>query len=155
MNTHENTRQEQLEQGLRAWARGITSVVAGVELLIRHERAVYPRAPWIREYDNGLSEIDTDRLLEETGAHSAGEQRIFKIAASLIGGHPVDLSDALCGLDHKHADLVLAAVASAAGFDDTTTSFDFDEEGHPHRVQLPGLYGWPGHAETLPLTPAQ
>ena len=48
-------------------------------------------------------------------ACSGGEHRILRIAASLAEGIPVDLRDALTGLDETNLDLVTAAVLHAGG----------------------------------------
>jgi hypothetical protein len=108
---------------VRTWARGIYPTEAGAELLIRHGRTIHERAPWLVEFapdTDGLGRIvgiDTARLLDASGVLSGGERRVVEIAASLIDGHPVDLSDVMCGLDERSSELVLAALAHAAGLD--------------------------------------
>jgi hypothetical protein len=46
---------------------------------------------------------------------SGGEQRILRIAASLAHGIPVDLRDALSGLDRRNIQRVTTAVLHASG----------------------------------------
>lgn len=48
-------------------------------------------------------------------AASGGEQRMLRLAASIAGGVPVDLRQALTGLDDRNISLVVAAVLRAAG----------------------------------------
>jgi hypothetical protein len=53
----------------------------------------------------------------ETGslAGSDGEKGVLRVAAGIAAGCPVDLSDALTGLDAANAVLVAAAVLHASG----------------------------------------
>jgi hypothetical protein len=44
-----------------------------------------------------------------------GEERVLRIAASIAGGVPVDLGEAVTGLDENNAVLAAAAVLHAAG----------------------------------------
>jgi hypothetical protein len=46
---------------------------------------------------------------------SGGEARILRLAASLAHGIPVDLRDALTGLDARNTDLIRQAVLHANG----------------------------------------
>ena len=46
---------------------------------------------------------------------SGGEGRVLRIAASIAGGVPVDLREAVTGLDENNAVLAAAAVLQAAG----------------------------------------
>jgi hypothetical protein len=46
---------------------------------------------------------------------SGGEGRILRLAASIAAGVPVDLREALTGLDEANSGLVAAAVLHAAG----------------------------------------
>jgi len=55
------------------------------------------------------------RFEDNCGALSGGETRLLRIAASLLGGPPVDLSRNLAGLDREHLQLVLDAIAHAGG----------------------------------------
>jgi len=49
---------------------------------------------------------------------SGGEGRVLRIAASIAGGVPVDLGEAVTGLDENNAALAAAAVLHAAGHRD-------------------------------------
>jgi hypothetical protein len=48
----------------------------------------------------------------------SGEGRVLRIAASIAGGVPVDLGEAVTGLDENNAVLAAAAVLHAAGHRD-------------------------------------
>lgn len=104
---------------LRAWARGIYPLEAGVELLIRTSdgRFATHSQPWIQPGDDpGWWWVDVDQLTDDNlAALSGGEARLLRIAASLLGGAPVRLYDAVSGLDREHVQLVLAAIAHANG----------------------------------------
>ena len=52
---------------------------------------------------------------------SGGERRMLLLASSLAGGTPVSLNDTLVGLDHRNANLVVRAVAHAAGLPNPTS----------------------------------
>jgi len=45
----------------------------------------------------------------------SGENRILRLTASIAAGIPVDLNDALCGLDQASITLVVRAVRHANG----------------------------------------
>ena len=49
---------------------------------------------------------------------SGGEGRVLRIAASIAEGVPVDLREAVTGLDEDNTSLVVAAVLHAAGHRD-------------------------------------
>ncbi|MBC9927209.1 hypothetical protein [Leucobacter sp. cx-169] len=141
------TTETELHAGLRAWADGDRTRVAAVELLIRNGRAIYLRAPWLTVHDGGNVSVDAAALRDGTGAYSSGELAVIDIAVSLLGGEPVDLSEALPRLEHAAAELVIATVSTAAGFDRPTTSVQM-VDGGPRRVNLPVLATWP--AEVAP-----
>lgn len=139
-----------IEDAVRAWARGIYPSEAGAELLIRQGRAIYRGAPWITELDAGSDSgpgrafIDVDALLYESGAWSGGEQRVVRIAASLLGAPAVDLSEEVPGLDRGNLALVLAALAHANGSHEHS-GVETAPDGRPLRfVRLTSLYPWPG-----------
>ena len=127
-----------IENAVRAWADGIYPMEAGAELLIRHGKAIHERAPWLIELRRGDGErmvsIDTERLSAEIGVWSSGEQRVARIALSLLDqSMPVDLNASLPVLDRASMRLVLAAVAHAGG-------------SHEHSydsTELPPLVPWP------------
>jgi len=141
----------EIESAVREWARGTYPTEAGVELLIRQGRAIYKNAPWITENESTaprMASIDVDALLDASGAWSGGEQRIVRIAASLLGGPPIRLDDEVSGIDRKHLELVLAAIAHANGSHEHG-DFERDESGHPIGFRrLETAYPWPGRTTT-------
>jgi hypothetical protein len=52
---------------------------------------------------------------------SGGEQRIFRLAASLAGGIPVDLSDAVAGLDQANLQRLSPPSATRQGYSSYTS----------------------------------
>ena len=120
-----------LPAALRACARGLYPLEAGVDLLIRH-------ACWLHRGDfqdefvhAGISITDGATAMAEINWPAAisaldtrhlpcsgGEERMLRLAASLAGGIPVSLRDTLTGIDHRNASLVVSAVAHAAGLPD-------------------------------------
>jgi hypothetical protein len=46
---------------------------------------------------------------------SGGERRILQLSVSLAAGVPVDLRDAVAGLDDHNTDLLLTAIRHASG----------------------------------------
>lgn len=135
-----------VQEALRAWAKGLYPAEAGVELLIRQGKAIYEPAPWLEELERpegpSMVSIDVSRLLEEVGAWSGGEQRVVRIAASLLGGPPVDLAEEISGLDRPALALVLAALAHANG-SHQHSDMTFDVDGRPRIERLPALVAWP------------
>lgn len=110
----------ELEDAVRRWAQGVYPVEAGAELLIRQGKAIRENAPWLQEIgpEGGqrMVAIDTDMLWDKSGAWSGGEQRVVNIALSLLNSEfTVKLHNAVSGLDAVHVELVLAAIAHAAG----------------------------------------
>lgn len=139
--------------GLRHWAKGIYPLEAGVELLARAFDGRFTGAgyPWVQPADAGSYYLDADQLTEDAfGAYSGGEQRVLRIAASLLGGTPVNLYEELPGLDREHVELVLAAVAHAAGSHQHSGDLVPDPEGRYVSngvrmgfAKLPSLHPWP------------
>jgi len=108
---------------LRAWARGIYPDEAGVELLIGHAVFLH-RADFTSRFisipgdDAGLAVIDWPAAiaaLDNSLPCSGGENRMLRLAASLAAGIPVNLRDALTGLDGRGIQLVINAVLHASG----------------------------------------
>jgi hypothetical protein len=116
----------QLEQALRACARGIRHHEAGTSLLIGCGH-------WLHRDDftsrfiehstsGGTPMAATDWEAAITALHarrlpaSSGERRMLLLAASIADGVPVALSDVLVGIDRRNASLVVSAVARATGF---------------------------------------
>ncbi len=110
----------EIEDAVRRWAQGVYPVEAGAELLIRQGKAIREKAPWLQEIgpEGGqrMVAIDTEMLWAKSGAWSGSEQRLVNIALSLLDSEfTVKLHNAVSGLDADHVELVLAAVAHAAG----------------------------------------
>lgn len=133
---------QSLASALRAWARGGYPTEAGTELLIRSGRASYEGAPWVTKHGDHAA-IDLEPLLAHTAAWSGGEQRLIRIAASLLGGEPANLAEDIPALDRHSTALVLAAIAHAAGFHEDAT-VTTNNAGQPTGFTPAGsLYPWP------------
>lgn len=111
---------------LRAGARGLLTGEAACDLLINSPWS--HRADFTRFIDTVISVTDGVTNLAHidwAGAITAlragelpcspGERRILHLAASLAEGCPVDLREALTGLDEANLDLVVHAVQHASG----------------------------------------
>ena len=116
-----------LPAALRACARGIYPLEAGVDLLIGH-------ACWLHRHDfqefihagisiadgvTTMAEIDWPAAISALDTRdlpcSGGEERMLRLAASIAGGIPVSLRDTLTGIDHRNIELVITAVLHAWG----------------------------------------
>ena len=119
-------RQPGLADAVRAGAAGLYFLEAACELVIS--------TGWLRRDDftrfirtgtsltDGVTElacIDWQSAItsRETGLLpcSSGENRILRLAASIADGIPVDLNDALTGLDQTRIALVVRAARHANG----------------------------------------
>lgn len=100
---------------LRTWAAGLLPLEAAIELIIAGVNGRLLDGPWIR-CDEHLTWFDPDIAAAENGHLSGGERRVLAIATSLASrDHPVDLGDAITGVDHTNVNLVLTALAHASG----------------------------------------
>lgn len=117
-----------LAAALRACASGLHAAEAACELIINH-------ATWLHRRDfrddflqTGVSITDASTPMADidwTGAITAldagnlpcsgGEARMLRIAASLAAGIPVNMRDALVGLDTANSQIVLEAIAHTTG----------------------------------------
>ena len=141
--------------GLRAWAKGIYPLEAGVELLVRTSGGRFASSgmPWIQAGEGpGRWWVDVDQLSEDNlAALSGGEIRILRIAGALLGGRPVSLCQDIPGLDHDHVQLVLAAIAHASGSHEHSGQLVPDPQGRYRAAdgnrmgisRLGSLYPWP------------
>jgi hypothetical protein len=104
-------------------ASGLTCVQAGVQLFIDSDMWLH-RADFVGQFvtvDAGMAsalafvdwEAAITALREGRLPCSSGEQRILRIVASMSGGIPVDLRDALTGLDDTNLGLTASAVRHA------------------------------------------
>jgi hypothetical protein len=116
-----------LHAALRAQAKGLLACEAATEPLIG-QNSWLRRADFVEAFvhtDMGLVDgtnmscIDWPEAISALDAGrlpcSGGERRMLRIAASLADGIPVDLRDALSGLDSINISLVAAAVLHANG----------------------------------------
>ncbi len=129
-----NTDPDVVADGLRAWVRGIYPLEAGVELLIRScgGRFASSGMRWVQPgEDPGWWRVDVDqRSADNFAALSGGETRILRIAAALLGGTPVNLYEAIPGLDRDHAQLHLAHRRPDVG----TARSVHDRDRHPQHA---------------------
>jgi hypothetical protein len=115
---------------LRVWAKGLLCLEAAVELLIGHRSWLFREDFLSIAVESGHEvfsgrEIAAVDFVAAAGALEAGvlpcsggEGRVLRIAASIAGGVPVDLREAVTGLDADNAVLAAAAVLHAAGHRD-------------------------------------
>lgn len=112
---------------LRAWTKGLFRLEAAVELLIGHGWWLYRRdfLEVAVEFGQGivdgsvLAAVDWEAAVAALDAGrlpcSGGEEQMLRLAASIADGVPLDLGDAVSGLDKRNACLVAGAVLHAAG----------------------------------------
>ncbi|WP_346008624.1 hypothetical protein [Janibacter terrae] len=123
------------------------TLTAAAELLIRFGPPLLT-GPWVEhDADRGRYWFNTEAAAAG-GYLSGGELRVLDLAASLASAeHPVALGDAVSGLDREHLNLVLAAIAHAAGsHEDSVPVIEESEGGAPRIVRFdrPGsLHPWP------------
>ncbi|HTQ89053.1 MAG TPA: hypothetical protein VMK84_06120 [Streptosporangiaceae bacterium] len=128
--TGHTTHFEDLAAALRVHAKGLLAAEAAVELLIGQRSWLYRddfRDIAVEPGREAFSGRETAAVDFEAavGALEAGalacassEGRMLRLAASIAAGVPVDLGDAVSGLDEANAGLVAAAVLHAAGHGD-------------------------------------
>jgi hypothetical protein len=116
---------ERLAAALRACATGIYAVEAGVALLITNGTFLRRDDFTSRFIEHGTSGITPMAAVDWgaaiTALHagelpcSGGERRILQLSASLAAGAPVDLRDAVTGLDNDNTARLITAIRHAAG----------------------------------------
>ena len=116
---------DDLTAALRACAAGLYPLEAGVALLIANGTFLHREDFTSRFIDHGTSggipmaAIDWDAAVAalRTGGLpcSGGERRALLLSASLAGGIPVDLGDAVTGLDDGNIASLVIAILHAAG----------------------------------------
>ncbi len=129
-----------LGDALRAGASGIHPLEAGISLLIDCGSWLHRDDFTSRFITAGTSISDGVTLLATidwetavTALHagelpaSGGERRMLLLASSIAGGTLISLNDALPGIDHRNASLVVGAVARAAGLPDPYQETDKKE----------------------------
>jgi hypothetical protein len=117
-----------LTAALRAYAAGLLCAEAAVELLVAH--AVWLRSGFVDRFvaveadpalvgETVLAWVDwhaaADAVETAQLPCSASEGQVLLIAASLAKGVPVDLGEAVTGLDAVNSVLVARAVLAAGG----------------------------------------
>ena len=104
--------------GMRRWARGAYAEEASVELLVRAFGGRYASIGyrWVRPCDRpGWFWLDGERL-SNASTVPGSVRGVLTVAGSLVCGAPLtDLDSLLAGLDRPNLELVLAALAHAAG----------------------------------------
>ncbi len=115
-----------LADAVRAGAAGLYSLEAACELVIGtrwlHRDDFNSFVSTVTSITDGATElahIDWQSVISSRDAGflpcGSGENRILRLAASIAAGIPVDLNDALSGLDHSSIALVVRAVRHANG----------------------------------------
>lgn len=114
-----------LAAGLRAHAQGLYCLEAAAELLIG--KSWLDRDDFTSRFvtvQPGIGSgpqvavVDWPAVIAALGSSlpcSGGEQRILRVTASLAGGVPVDLGDAVTGLDDENIARLVAAILHASG----------------------------------------
>jgi hypothetical protein len=128
---------DDLAAALRACATGICAVEAGVALLISNGTFLHRDDFTTRFIEHGTSDgnpmaaIDWDAATAALNSGSipcsGGERRILQLAASLAAGVPVDLRDAITGLDDHNTARLLVAIHHAAGMDESLVALGAEQ----------------------------
>jgi Phage integrase family len=118
----------ELATALRAHANGVYALQAAAELLISHhtwlhrtdfrDRFIHHRTSVTDgptttaqiDWPAAITALDHDNL-----PSSSSEQQILRLAASIAHGLPVDLQDALTGLDDRNINLIITAALHTSG----------------------------------------
>lgn len=121
---------DDIAAALRACANGIYPLEAGTELLIASCAFLHRHDFTSRFIEHGTSISDGTTPMaaidwaaattalrngELPCAGGCGERRILRLSASLAGGIPVDLCDAVTGLDGRNTILLVNAIRQSAG----------------------------------------
>ena len=135
---------DDLAEAMRAWAKGLFTAEAAVELLIAHRSWLY-REDFLEiavEFGQeitcgaGMAAVDFEAAARALEAGllpcSDGEGQVLRIAASIAEGVPVDLREAATGMDENNAVLAAAAVCMrlAAGIGTCPRAVSGGEHGH-------------------------
>jgi hypothetical protein len=119
---------DDLTAALRACAAGLYPLEAGTALLIANGTFLHRGDFTSRFIETGISisdgttlmaAIDWDAAIAALHAGelpcSGGERRVLELSASLSGGIPVDLRDAVTGLDDGNIARLVTAILHASG----------------------------------------
>jgi hypothetical protein len=134
-----------LHTALREWAAGLRPVQAAVELLIRGGFATGAE-PWVcqeHSWPTPRAWVDFERLPELVGGMSDGEISFLRLAASIAADVPVILGEEVAGLDRRYTELLLAALAHAAGFGERHRVVEDAPDGTPTLGWSEPLAVWP------------
>ena len=111
-----------VDGALRAHAAGSLAAMAAAELLIAGRWAERDDFAGLVTVTAGpgcgpaVAVVDWEAAVAPGGlCLSGGERRMLRVTASLAAGIPVDLRDAVAGLDARNARLVAGAVLAASG----------------------------------------
>lgn len=111
---------DEIVDGLRAWAAGVCTTEAAVELLVRHgawlRRSDFRELLWVEDDVVGL---DPEELAALTFLASAsrGELAVLQLVVGLLGVEIVDpLAGLLVSLDDSSRALFIDAVARCGGW---------------------------------------
>lgn len=96
----------EVHEALRRWAKGLYSLEAGVELLIRacDGRFADSGQPWVQQGDDpGRWWIGVEQMNEDTNRSLSGGETscVPRVQPHLLRGPPVDLSRNLGSLDRE------------------------------------------------------
>jgi hypothetical protein len=119
-------REPGLADAVRAGAAGLYSLEAACDLVIGtgwlHRDDFARFVTTVTSITDGVTElahIDWQSVISSRDSGllpcGGGENRTLRMAASIAAGIPVDLNDALCGLDQATIGLVVRAVRHANG----------------------------------------
>ncbi len=134
-------RHRDLIEGLRRWADGYSADRAAVELLITHDE--WLRRPDFQRYidptfdadGQPLTVIEWDRVRKALNrsdlVSSSSGLSVLRIALSLAVGLPVNLGEAMAGLDATNTTAVATALVTAAQATDRV-SITHTERQLPH-----------------------
>jgi hypothetical protein len=117
----------QLQAALRAGADGLYALEAGTGMILAHGtwparedfRCFVHVADSITDPGTELASIDWEAVITALTAgefpSSSGEKRVLRLAASLAGDVPVQLGNAVTGIDDRNVDLLVAEILHASG----------------------------------------
>jgi hypothetical protein len=118
---------QQLQAALRAGAEGLYALESGTGLLLAHGtwparedfRCFIHVADSITDPGIELASINWEAAINalDTGEFPSpsGEKRMLRLAASLAGDIPVQLGDAVTGIDDRSVGLLIIAIRRASG----------------------------------------
>jgi hypothetical protein len=119
---------DDLTAALRACAAGLYPLEAGVALLIANGTFLLrddftskfiATGTSISDGTTPMADIDWDAAIAALHAGelpcSGGERRVLELSSSLVGGIPVDLRDAVTGLDDSNIARLVTAILHASG----------------------------------------